>query len=312
MKVCTSALISGSVGIPSWTHEASGQSNMKSAADGCTLGFSTYGMPSLKSETAMEVLAKIGFDSVELAVREGWDADSAILTKSRRKAIRHRLENLPLLLSSLMEHVSPISEKQQAFALERLKLATELAHDLSPDRPPLVQTVLGSGNFETSKDLLCDRLEQWIRLADEMQTTIAIKPHRGGIVSQPAEAVWLLEQLGKPSRLRMVYDYSHYAFRDLPLIETIETSLPYVAHVAVKDVARKNGHVVFELPGETGNIDFADLIGRLHAGGYRGDINCEVSSMVSKRPDYDSVAAARMCYHNLSTSFDRSGVRRPA
>jgi len=312
MTVCASALLAGGEGLVPWVDEASGQEHIKTSDDGCTLGFSTYGMPSLQSEAAIEVLSEIGFDSVELAVREGWDADSASLTRGRRKAIRDRLERLSLRLTSLMEHVSPVSEKQQAFALERLRLATELAHDLSPDSPPLVQTVLGSGDFQTSKNLLRDRLEAWIRLADETQTTIAIKPHRGGIVSQPAEAVWLLEQLGKPGRLRMVYDYSHYAFRDLPLIQTIEASLPYVAHVAVKDVARRNNQVVFELPGETGNIDFADLIGRLHTGGYRGDINCEVSSMVSKRPDYDSVAAARVCYRNLSTAFDRSGVERPA
>ncbi|TWU03655.1 Xylose isomerase-like TIM barrel [Neorhodopirellula pilleata] len=293
-------------------NKASGQERLSPSIRTCTLGFSTYGMPSLRSETAIDVLAKIGFDSVELAVREGWDADSAELSEARKKAIRVRLEEHSLRLTSLMEHVSPLSDKQQAFALERLKLATELAHELAPSTPPLVQTVLGGGDFESSKNLLRDRLGRWVRLADETQTAIAIKPHRGGVVSQPAEAVWLFEQLGAPDRLRMVFDYSHYAFRDLPLIETIETSLPYVAHVAVKDVKRVDDRVVFELPGETRNIDFADLISRLHGGGYRGDINCEVSSMVSKRAGYDAVAAARTCYRNLSTAFERSGVERPS
>jgi sugar phosphate isomerase/epimerase len=156
-----------------------------------------------------------------------------------------------------------------------------------------------------------ERLGEWVRLAEATHTTIAIKPHRGGVVSQPVEAVWLFEQLGKPDRLRMVYDYSHYSFRDLPMPETIEISLPYVAHVAVKDVAREHNRVVFTLPGEGGHIDFAKLIRRLHAGGYRGDINCEVSGMVSKQRGYDAVAAARVCYRNLSAAFNRSGVRRP-
>ena len=284
---------------------------VKASGNGCLLGFSTYGMPSLKSEKAIDVLAEIGFDAVELTVRDGWDADSAKLTPARRKAIRKRLDDSALRLTSLMEHVFPTSDKHQAVALQRLKLAAEVAHDLSPDAPPLVQTVLGGGDFEQLKTQLRDRLGEWVRIAEATHTTIAIKPHRGGVVSQPAEAVWLFEQLNKPDRLRMVYDYSHYAFRDLPMADTIEVSLPYVAHVAVKDAAREKDRVVFKLPGEAGTIDFAKLIRRLHAGGYRGDINCEVSGMVSGQPGYDAVAAARVCYRNISAAFDRSGVRRP-
>ena len=282
----------------------------KPTDSGCSLGFSTYGMPSIPSEEAVKILGEIGFDAVELTVREGSDADSAKLTPVRRKTIRQCIDDSALRLTSLMEHVFPTDDQRQAFALERLKLAAEVAHDLSPKAPPLVQTVLGGGDFEQSKTQIRDRLGQWVDLANATETTIAIKPHRGGVVSQPSEAVWLFGQLGKPHRLRMVYDYSHYAFRNLPLANTIDLSLPYVAHVAVKDAARINDRVVFKLPGETGNIDFSELIRRLHAGGYRGDINCEVSGMVSGQPGYDAVAAARVCYRNLSAAFARSGVRR--
>ena len=279
---------------------------------GCSLGFSTYGMPSLKSEKAIEILSGIGFDTVELVVREGWDADSAKLTVARKKSIRNCLVETPLRLTSLMEHVFPTTEKNQRLAIERLKLGSDVAHDLSPGMPPFLQTVLGSGDFDKSKSVLRDRLGQWVSLAEANQITIAIKPHRGGIVSQPSEAVWLFDQLGNPQRLKMVYDYSHYAFRNLPMEKTIELALPHIAHVAVKDVAQENDRFIFELPGEVGTIDFADLIRRLHDGGYRGDINCEVSSMVSKQPSYDAVTAAHLCYRNLSAAFERSGVGRSA
>ena len=295
--------------IPSGTMVAE-EPSIATSSDGCLLGFSTYGMASLKTEKAIEILSEIGFDAVELAVRSGWDADSAQLTPRRRKLIRQRLDNSGLRLTSLMEHVFPTTDKDQARALERLKLAAEVAHDLSPDAPPLVQTVLGGGDFESSKTQLCDRLGEWSKVANENEITIAIKPHRGGVVSQPTEAVWLLEQLGRPDRLRMVYDHSHYAFRGLPLVETVEVALPFVAHVAVKDAVEENGRVVFKLPGEVGSIDFVKLIRLLHAGGYRGDINCEVSGMVSKHAEYHSVAAAKICYRNLSSAFYEAGVRR--
>ena len=145
-----------------------------------------------------------------------------------------------------MEHVPPTNEEKQAIALERLKSAAQVAHDLVPDAAPLIQTVLGGGEFESSKTALRDRLGDWVRLADQSEVTIAIKPHRGGAMSNPSEAVWLLEQLGKPDRLKMVYDYSHYAFRNLPLADTIKTALPFTSHIAVKDAAEEGGRVVFQ------------------------------------------------------------------
>ena len=279
--------------------------------DSCTLGFSTYGMKEMASQRAIRLLDEIGYDAVELAVRSGWDADSAVLGKGRRVELRRMIDQSGLRLTSLMEHVYPTDDEQQAIALERLKMAADVAHDLVPEDPPLVQTVLGGGDFENDKNMLRDRLGEWIRLADSTDTTIAIKPHRGGAVSKPSHGVWLIEQLGDPARLRMVYDYSHYAFRDLSLDETIRTALPFTAHVAVKDAVDEGKRIVFRLPGTAGTIDFASLIRQFHNGGYRGDFNCEVSGMVWNKKGYDPVAAARRCYETMSRAFADSGVRRP-
>lgn len=280
-------------------------------ADGLTLGFSTYGMNSLKTEQAIEHIREIGFDSLELTVWKGWDADSEKMGIQRRRNLRKRIADSGLVLTSLMEHVAPFDAKQQKNAIRRLKEASDLAHDLVPESPPLIQTVLGGGRFEEKKNELRDRLGEWVRLAESCRATIAIKPHRGGIVSKPAEATWLFEQLGQPKRLRMVYDYSHYAYRKMTIEKTIETALPYIAHVAVKDAVQgKDNRVVFQLPGEAGTIDFAKIIRLLHAAGYRGDINCEVSGMVWSKSEYDPVAAARKCYAALAKAFRNAGVKR--
>jgi inosose dehydratase len=293
-----------------WGSFAQDKKDAPAKSSGCTLGFSTYGMKTLATEKAIRVLAEIGYDSVEITLNSGWDADSANLTAERRRSIRGLLNDLPLRLTSLMEHVPPTDDKLQAVALERLKLAAQVAHDLAPDSPPLVQTVLGGGKFEDIKEPLRDRLAEWVKLADASDTVIAIKPHRGGGVSQPAEAVWLFEQLDKPQRLRMVYDYSHYAFRDLPLAETIKAALPYTSHIAVKDPAQDGSKVVFKLPGVAGTVDFPEIIRQFHAGGYRGDVNCEVSGMVWNQPGYDPVNAAKVCYKNMTAAFEKSGVTR--
>jgi sugar phosphate isomerase/epimerase len=277
----------------------------------CTLGFSTYGMQKLGTEQALKAIAEIGFDAVELSVRTGWDADSAALSATRRAALRNQLGDLQLRLSALMEHIPPTDQKNQTMALERLKLAGALAHDLVPAAPPLIQTVLGGGQWAESKTQLRDYLGEWMKLASELNILIAIKPHRGGALSQPADAIWLIEQLGQPKQLKMVYDYSHYAFRKLPLAETVEGALPFTAHVAVKDAAQENGKVVFKLPGEAQTIDYPTLLKQFYSGGYRGDFNCEVSGMVSGEPGYDAIAAAKICYVNMAKAFEIAEVPRP-
>ncbi|GIW98804.1 MAG: hypothetical protein KatS3mg111_2137 [Pirellulaceae bacterium] len=276
----------------------------------CTLGFSTYGMPSLTTEAAIDHISKVGFDAVELAIRAGADADAAHLPSARRRAIAQLLRDRRLRLSSLMEHVFPA--RQQQGVLERLRLAAQLAHDLSPDSPPIIQTVLGSGAFSANKGMLRDALGQWVALADANAITLAIKPHRGGVVSRPSEAIWLLEQLGSPARLKMVYDYSHFAYRGMDLAATIQQSLPHTVHVAVKDVVRESHRVRFALPGSTGTIDYRQLLSQFFAGGYRGDFNCEVSSMLWSAPDYDPLAACRSCYAAMSRLFQQADVPRPS
>jgi inosose dehydratase len=275
-----------------------------------TLGFSSYGMKTLKTEKAIDVISRTGFDAVELTVWPGWDASPESMSKARRREIRQRLADRGLVLSSLMEHIYPAekdSEHKQHLA--RLQRVYELAHDLSPAQPPLVQTVLGGGQWEKKKQLFVDRVGSWAELGETHKIVTCVKPHRGGGMSQPSEFVWLIKQLQETKWVRMVYDYSHYIFRDIPFVESIKQSLPYTAHVAIKDTVNDKGKMRFVLPGEAGTIDFLTLIKTLHAGKYRGDISCEVSGMVWSQPGYDPIKAAQTCFNNLAPIFKQAGLR---
>ncbi len=277
---------------------------------GCTLSIGTYSMKTMPLEKAIATIATLGYDGIEIAVQPGFDGEPARMPPERRKEVRRLLSDQRLKLTALMEHLPPtVDDRQHRADLERLRRVMELAHDLAPDRPPLVQTVLGSGKWDEKKNLFLDRLAGWLAVAGMAKIVLAIKPHRGGALSRPDEAVWLIGQLKEPW-LRMVYDYSHYAFRDLPLEQTVRTALPVTAHVAVKDAVQKEGRVEFLLPGESGTFDYARLLKLLHDGGYRGDVCCEVSSMVSGKPGYDPVAAATTCYRNMARAFQQAGVPR--
>ena len=278
--------------------------------EGMTLGFSTYGMKKLRTEEALKEIIRIGYDAVEITVWPGWDAAPGNMSAARRKQVRSQISNGGLELSSLMEHVTPgKSVRDRAANLKRLNGVFELAADLA-ESPPLVQTVLGGGKFEAEKNRIRDCVGAWAEAASQQGVTLAIKPHRGGVVSQPSEGVWIIEQLDKPENLKLVYDYSHYIYRDLSLSETVATAMPYIAHVAVKDAAKQGDRVVFQLPGTAGTIPFDALLRRLDAGECHGDISCEVSGMVWNKAGYDPVKAAETCYRNVSAAFEQAGVTR--
>lgn len=282
------------------------------------LGFSTYGAKRLQTEATIDLIAKTGFDSVEITVWPDWDASPANMPQKRRTGLRNQIGDSGLTLTSLMEHLYPeADDAKHKASLDRLKSVFELANDLCPERPPLVQTVLGGGEWSKKQSLFVDRVGDWTALGKEHGVVTCVKPHRGGGMSKPSEAVWLIEQIGDERWLKMVYDFSHYAFRDIPLEESIQHSLPHIGHVAVKDAVQttdKDGtksRVEFRLPGEAGTIDFVTILKTLNAGGYKGDISCEVSGMVSGKSGYDPVAAMKTCYANVSKAFNNAGIKRP-
>lgn len=280
---------------------------------GLTLGTSTYGMASLKTEKAVELISTVGFDSLELSAWSGRDEDTAVFSKARRKALRKQLDSSGLKLSSIGEslQIDDDSKKRQ-HRLERLKLAAQFSNDLAPHEPAFLQTILGGHGLEWDKikPTYAEELADWIKVADKLKLTIAIKPHRGNAMSRPSQAVELIKMLDTPARLKICYDYSHYDLRDMTLEGTIRTALPYTGHVAVKDVVKDGDSTRFVLPGEGGRIDYPDLLRLFYDGNYRGDINCEVSSQVWRKKGYDPVVAAKTYYRNMARAFEKSGVPR--
>jgi inosose dehydratase len=278
-----------------------------------TLGFSTYGSKTLKTEQAIDMLAATGFDSIELTIWPNWDANPVTLGTTRRREIRKRLADKGLRVTSLMEHLHIDETNRNTLGrLERIKQAAGLAHDLAPNNPPLLQTTIGGGGqWKNKRDGYADEITRWMQAANTHDLVIAVKPHRGGAFSRPDEAVELIARLGKPRRLKMCYDYSHYDFRDMPLEDTIKTALPIVGHIAVKDVVRRDKRLRFVLPGRGGRIDYARLIRLFHSGGYRGDICVEISGQVWSQAGYDPVHAAKTCYQHLAKSFTVAEVPRP-
>ena len=217
-----------------------------------------------------------------------------------------------MVVGSLMSHLQPLgSAERHAMDTDRLKRDCILARELSPDRPPVIQTILGGKDWGKSRQRCVDRIADWVSIADEHGIVVAVKPHRGHAISRPSEAAWLITQLANPKRLRMWYDYSHFIFRDIPLKQSLQNSLPVMAGVAVKDAIEKEGKVQFLLPGAAGTIDYKLLCNILQEGKFSGSLCVEVSSHVWKHPDYDPTAAMRQSYDVLASAMSVTTAPQP-
>ncbi len=271
------------------------------------LGFSLYGMKSVPLADAIETCAAIGYDGLELALMPGYLAEPKVLTAAKRKELRTRLKDSNLALHGLMENlVEPAADADHAKNLDRLKAAAELGHELSPDSPPPIETILGGkpAQWDAVKDRLVTRLGDWAKIAADAKTTIAVKPHIGNALHRPADAAWLVKQVNSPW-LKLAFDFSHLVLRGYKLAESMSAELPQTAFIHVKDAKGTPEKFEFMLPGEHGT-DYAEYAKLLRSAKCRVPVVVEVSGMISNKPDYDPEKAARRSYANLAVAFGRT------
>jgi len=176
-------------------------------------GFSLYGMKTLPWREGLAQVARIGYQCTELCLRAGWDTEPKLLTKADRAEVRKRTGDLGLELSSVMENLGlGRSGGSRDANLERLRAAAEVCHECSPGRPALIETTVGGRPeaWEDMKNAMADELAAWVKKADELKTTLAIKAHSKTAMNRPERLLWLASQV-QSSSLKFVYDYSHFA-----------------------------------------------------------------------------------------------------
>lgn len=278
---------------------------------GCGMAIGTYGLQSMSLEEAIRFIGATGFQAVEITAMPGTTGDPSRLTTEDRKRIGRVIGDSGLRLCAIMAHLEPKKlEADHQAQLADLYHLIEFGHHLSPDRAPVVQTVLGGKNWEESRELFRDRIANWVQVCGDLKGILSIKPHRQHAMNFPSQANWIIEQLGAPERLGMVFDYSHYALSDPPLTveKMVKEALPHTNYVAVKDAVKEGEKIRFALPGEGKAWDHAEVISAFYDGGYRGDFCCEVSSQIWKAEGYDPAAATKQCYDVLKGAFERAGV----
>ncbi len=277
------------------------------------LSIGTYGMKDLTTADALRLIKETGYDGVQLCIIAGWPADPAKLSAADRRTLRKQIEDSGLALPSMLENI-PLKGTPDGKAknLDRLKRAVELGNELVPGRPPYFDTILGrkKAEWETVKEAMADELRTWVPILENGKTTLTFKPHAGDAVQSAERALWLIQAVGSP-RIRIVFDYSHFNVEGYPLEESLRKLIDYSPMIVVKDSEGTSANHTFLLPGD-GNTDYAAYFRLLRELGYSGFVNVEVSAMVHRKPDYQAVAATKLCYQRLAPLMEKAGLVRPS
>ncbi len=286
---------------------------MLEAAPGALVNFvfGTYGMKSLPIAEAFRQVAAIGYDGVQLCVIPGWNTDPAVLPARERKQLRALIRDLNLCVPALLESLPLVgTPEKRAYNLERLKRVAELAHAIEPTNPPVLDTVLGlkSADWDKARPRMVDELRDWATVAEESKMTIAVKPHAGHALNNAERTLALLREVDSP-HIRIVYDYSHFFVEGFQLEPSLRQLQSKIALVSVKDAKGTPEKHEYLLPGE-GTTDYREYFHVLSGIGYRGAIGVEVSSMIHRKPGYEPVPIARLCYERLAPVFTESGLQR--
>lgn len=267
------------------------------------LGFKQYGMKKIPVREAIDQIADIGYKSLSLTLMPSWDTEPKLLSKTDRADIRKRIADRGLVLATVMESIRLLGPDRES-NLERLKVAAEVAHELSPGPPAVIETTLGGrpDAWEATKRPMADELGVWAKTLEPTQTQLAIEAHLGNAMDRPEKTMWMLDQVPSHS-IGVLLDFSHYTLLGLDLRKTLTMLGPRTLCHHLKDTVGTVENFKFLLPGDSGKIDYKEYAQVLHEIGYHGSVLAEVSTQISNQLGYDAIAAAKHCWANLAPYF---------
>ena len=277
------------------------------------LGYSTWGMPTVPVDTALQHLAELGFDAVELTVLPRYTTTVANLDSSERLRIADLLTTHRLTLSAVGSYLNLMEQNADAFAqnLAYVQRAIQLAVDWAQNgKPPVVISGFGGrlGDLATQQDQLVERLNHLGDYAQAKGIIVALEHHVGATVETPDQTVAIMQQVASPA-IRVNFDISHFNVVGVPIEESVEKMMPYTVHTHVKDERGRYPNYEYLIPGE-GEFDYIRYLKALDAHHYTGCVSTEISVMVQRRPHYDPLATATQSYQILSHAFAKAGIER--
>ncbi len=277
------------------------------------LGYSTWGMPTVPIDESVALIARLGFDGIEISVLPGWTTEITTLDAAERRRILRLVNDAGLTISAISGHASLLEADEEAHAssVGRLRAAIDLAVDWAQDgRVPFVNTLSGgrTADWDAQHQLFAERLASVVAYAARRGVVLAMEPHVDGLVDTPARMLGILNLVESPY-LKVNFDISHFDIFGMSTEESVTALASYTVHTHVKDQRGRYPDYEFLVPGE-GDFDYVDYLQTMQRHGYDGFIVAEVAKMAQRRPGYDPLVSCERSYATLAKAFEQAEIRR--
>lgn len=258
-------------------------------------GYNTNGFAHHRLNDALVVIAGCGYDGVALSV-DVQHCDPFNITATELRQLKGMLKALQLsvvietgaryLLSKWFKHEPTLISRQpegRALRLQFLKRAVNLANELGAE-------AVSFWSGPRAKDVTEEEAWKWLiagcqeitAYAERKGVTLAFEPEPEMMVDTLPAFDRLKAQVPSPS-FGLTLDIGHVFCTEPERFEPIvRQNAPMLRNIHIEDIkGRVHEHRMF---GE-GEIDFPPVLRALHASGYRGLINVELSRDSHRAPD---------------------------
>jgi sugar phosphate isomerase/epimerase len=287
------------------------------------LGYNTWSMPNLAFDEAVPNLARLGFDSVEVTVSEGWRTDVMLLAPGDATRWKRIAAENGIVMTSLTANVPVLVDGERwRGARERLTRSLTLAAELGepaqrmpvsltasepPDRPHSAP-VSSENAWRDNRALVIDRFSELASIAAPLAVQVALEPHFATVVCNAPRALDVLQAVSDKA-LGLNLDVSHFAVQGLPIAGAVRALGPHAIACEVKDHRGIAPDFEFLVPGE-GDFDYPTFLNELAQSGYDGSVAVEISVFRQRAPGYDPYDAAARSYAVLAKAFEDAGLAR--
>jgi sugar phosphate isomerase/epimerase len=288
------------------------------------LGYNTWSMPTLSFEDAVAHLGRLGFDSVEVTVSEGWPTDAMTIPRGSAAEWKRMADQAGVAITSMTAN-APVIVEDAAWraARERLVRSMELAAELQApgQRMPVSLTASRpstgpvppmrsppNAQWEEDRGTIVERFGELAAAAARLGVRVALEPHVFTVVHTTDRALYVLDQV-RSDALGLNLDISHFAVQGVPSADVVAALASRAIVSEVKDQRGRVPNFEFLIPGE-GDFDYADFVREMAGAGYDGSISVEISVFRQRLAGYDPREAARQSYAALSRAFEAAGVIR--
>ncbi|MBS1880170.1 MAG: sugar phosphate isomerase/epimerase [Actinobacteria bacterium] len=240
-----------------------------------------FSFPLLSHEAALDLVAAMGFEAVDLVVASGVGhvRPEAVADHPEGWAerLRERIGARGLAVSDVLliqgshhgdipyNHPDPDRRER---ALELFEATLKMASGVGAGGI----TVLPGPRFEgepaaASAERSAEALAELLVHAAETGLTLSAEPHLGAWAETPAGALELVERC---PGLKLTVDYGHFVYQGIAA-EEVDALLPHARHLHVRGGCPGR----LQTTSRENTIDFARIVERLLTAGYGGDLATE-------------------------------------